>query len=506
MHTVLLVARLLLALVFALAAVGKLLDRAGSRQAVADFGVPDGVASPVAALLPVAELAVAGSLLMPASARWGALGAFVLLGLFVAAIARSVIRGEAPDCHCFGVLHSEPAGWRTLARNALLTGVAAFVAIDGWDAAGPSAIAWIGRLDATGTVALAGGLALALTAGAGAVFVLGLLRQHGRLLLRVDELERRLGVDGAPPAPTVAETPDYGLPIGTSAPAFSVPGLYGETATLESLIALELPVLMLFTDPNCGPCNGLLPQIAAWQSEHRDELTIAVLTRGSADDNRAKVREHGITGVWLDSELAVYGDFQMPGTPAAVLVDPQGQIASRASAGSDAIAALVAEATGATAPALRVQQAVVPAPAPGAPPSLPVGAPVPAVKLLDLDGEAVPLSDSERDTLLLFWNPACGFCQQMVHELRGWEAKPPAGAPRLLLISTGSVHDNRAIGLHAPILLDQSFATGAAFGAAGTPSALLVGSDGRVASELGVGAPGVMALARGARAAAEETQ
>jgi peroxiredoxin len=503
MNTVLLIARLLLTAVFAFAAIGKLLDRAGSRQAVVDFGVPDGLSGPVAALLPVAELAVAVALLVPATARWGAVGALVLLGAFVVAIARSMIRGEAPDCHCFGALHSEPAGWRALARNALLVGVAAFVAIGGWNDPGPSAIAWIGRLDGTGTVALAAGLALALIAGAGGALVVGLLRQHGRLLLRVDELERRLGVDGAPPVAAVEE-PEYGLPIGAPAPAFSVPGLYGETMTLESLIAPEQPVLLLFTDPNCGPCNALLPQIAAWQSEHGDELTLALLTRGSADDNRAKVREHGITSVWLDSELDVYRDFQAPGTPAAVLVDPEGQIASRVHAGSDAIALLVAEATGAPAPVVDVQQAPRPPSPPTAPPSLPVGAAAPAVELPNLDGDPVALSDSELDTVVLFWNPACGFCQQMVDELRAWEADPPAGAPRLLLISSGSVQDNNAMGLRAPILLDQEFAAGSAFGAAGTPSAVLVGRDGRVASRLGVGAPGVMALARGNHAGAEE--
>jgi hypothetical protein len=40
-------------------------------------------------------------------------------------------RGEAPDCHCFGQLHSESAGWRTLARNGLLAAIAGFVVLAG---------------------------------------------------------------------------------------------------------------------------------------------------------------------------------------------------------------------------------------------------------------------------------------------------------------------------------------------------------------------------------------
>ena len=51
---------------------------------------------------------------------------------------------------------------------------------------------------------------------------------------------------------------------------------------------------------------------------------------------------------------------------------------------------------------------------------------------------------------------------------------------------------------NAPIVLDQQFATGSAFGATGTPSAILIGPDGRIASEMAVGAPSVMALAHAA--------
>jgi hypothetical protein len=44
--------------------------------------------------------------------------------------------------------------------------------------------------------------------------------------------------------------------------------------------------------------------------------------------------------------------------------------------------------------------------------------------------------------------------------------------------------------------LDQQFATGRAFGASGTPSTVLIDAEGKVASEVAVGAPAVMELAR----------
>ena len=47
MDAALLIARLLLALVFVVAGVAKLADRAGSRQAAVDFGVPVSLATPL---------------------------------------------------------------------------------------------------------------------------------------------------------------------------------------------------------------------------------------------------------------------------------------------------------------------------------------------------------------------------------------------------------------------------------------------------------------------------
>src|SRR5438045_2029559 len=117
--------RALLVSVFAVAGFAKLADLDGSRRAVAGFGVPERLARPLGTLLPFAELSAAGLLLFGATARAGAALALALLVAFSAGIARSVARGEAPDCHCFGQLHSEPAGPRTLIRSLTLGGMAA---------------------------------------------------------------------------------------------------------------------------------------------------------------------------------------------------------------------------------------------------------------------------------------------------------------------------------------------------------------------------------------------
>jgi thiol-disulfide isomerase/thioredoxin len=126
-----------------------------------------------------------------------------------------------------------------------------------------------------------------------------------------------------------------------------------------------------------------------------------------------------------------------------------------------------------------------------------VGEPAPEVRLADLEGDEVSLQEDFRDeeSLVLFWNPGCGFCQQMLPDLKQWEANSPEDAPKLLVVSAGSEEANKEMGLASPVVLDQQFAVGRAFGASGTPSAVFVDAEGKVASEVAVGASAVMELA-----------
>ena len=113
-----------------------------------------------------------------------------------------------------------------------------------------------------------------------------------------------------------------------------------------------------------------------------------------------------------------------------------------------------------------------------------------------LSGREVSLADFRgEETLLLFWDPGCGFCKQVLPDLKEWEASAQEGAPRLLVVSAGSEEANEGAGLSATVVLDQQFSAGRAFGASGTPSAVLVDAEGKIAFEVTVGAPRVHELA-----------
>jgi peroxiredoxin len=509
------IARLLLALVFVVAGVAKLSDREGSRKAMVDFGVPASLASPLGILLPLSELAVAVALIPVATAWFGAMGALALLLLFIVGIGANLARGRKPDCRCFGQLHSTPVGWKTLARNSALAAVAGFVVWQGWKGnVGPSAVAWLGVLATTQLLILVGGVVILGVLAGQWWFLLHLLKQNGRLLVRIEALEGRSDSGLVPPPHTNGTQhaqPVAGLPVGSEAPSFNLDGLHGETLTLESVRSSGKPVVLLFTDTNCGPCNALLPEIGHWQQEHAQKVSLAFVSRGDVQKNKTKASEHGLRNVVLQKNWEVSEAYEVGGTPSAVLIDPEGKIATPVAGGAEGIRGLLSYAVGERAQlpmqpqgAHKEQAQGQPCPncgkvhatAPTVAAAQKVGEEAPEVKLSDLEGHNVELADFRGEhTLVLFWNTGCGFCQQMLSDLKEWESQAPEGAPRLVVVSAGTEEAIREMGLTSPILLDQQFATGRAFGASGTPSAVLVDAEGKVASGVAVGAPAVMELA-----------
>jgi methylamine dehydrogenase accessory protein MauD len=483
-----LIARLLLIVIFSLAAVGKLADREGSRKAVADFGVPNGLAAPVALVLPFAELAIALLLIPGATARWGAAAALGMLALFIAGMAISLARGRRPECHCFGQLSSAPISKSTLLRNGALAAVAALVLWQGGENPDVTTIAARAGSTVVGWGALAAALIALALAAVEAWFILNLLMQQGRLMVRVDALEAALG-----------KVPVAGLPAGQDAPEFDLRSLAGESHSLATLRASGRPALLFFTNPHCGPCDEILPEVARLQREHADQVNIAVITYGSPDVNREKAERHGLRNVLLQRKREVTEAYQVDSTPSAVLVSADGRIASQIGYGMDGLAELLHQAMNGGERSHRTLMAgatdgnIEPA----GPPRPVVGEPAPSLVLPDLAGTATDLADFRgASTLVLFWSPACGFCQRMLHDLKTWERKRPARSPSLLVVSTGSVEANRAMGFVSPVVLDSDGSMMRAFGASGTPMAVLVDAGGRIASPLATGAQEVMALAR----------
>src|ERR1051326_5480064 len=91
-----------------------------------------------------------------------------------------------------------------------------------------------------------------------------LLRQKRRVLLRLEELEKRLNeVEfGENEQPT-------SLPVGSEAPGFELADLADERRSLAHFRGQ--PLVVLFFNPECGYCRELVPTLAAVRPQPRSE-------------------------------------------------------------------------------------------------------------------------------------------------------------------------------------------------------------------------------------------
>lgn len=506
MSILLLIARLLLAVVFVVAGLAKIADLRGSQKAVEGFGVPSFLATPLGTILPFAELAVAIVLIPTAWAFYGAIGAAVLLLAFIIGIGANLSVGRQPDCHCFGQLHSEPVGASTLIRNVILAAVAGFVIWQGaaYNNVGSSAVSWLTTLTAAQYVELVVGVILVALVGIETWLLLQTMTQQGHILTRLELLEEHgVGGDGA-------EDPGFGLPEDTKAPAFELPDIDGNLVSLSSILSQDADkkkaAFLVFTSPNCGPCQAMMPNYVEWQEKYADTVTLVMISQGTAEENRAKVAGYGVTHLLLQQDKEVADAYKVRGTPSAVAIRYDGFTYGKLAEGEDGVRDLLNEFTAGVVSRLPNPLLTVNSPKNGMTYPIPpkIGEPAPDLTLLDLDGNMIKLSDFRgTPTLLLFWNPGCSFCQGMLKDILLWERekekKPVKGTPQLLVISIGGTKMENQMGFKSKVVLDDtpsSYSAARWFKSSGTPMAILLDENGIVSSKLAEGATEVMELTK----------
>ncbi len=149
-----------------------------------------------------------------------------------------------------------------------------------------------------------------------------------------------------------------GLKAGTLAPDFRLPRLDGGELSLKELRGRR--VLLVFSDPECGPCNALAPQLEKFYRETgrhsrppspggeeapAPALELVMISRREPKENRAKVKEHGLTfPLVLQQHWEIPRTYAMFATPMAYFIDEAGIIAHDVAVGVEPILALMAMA------------------------------------------------------------------------------------------------------------------------------------------------------------------
>jgi peroxiredoxin len=130
---------------------------------------------------------------------------------------------------------------------------------------------------------------------------------------------------------------------GTPAPNFRLPRLDGSKLSLEDFRGQR--VLLVFSDPHCGPCNVLASELEKF---HREDpgIQLVMVSRGEPNESLAKVKEHSLSfPVLLQQRWEISRLYAMFATPMAYLIDEQGIIAQEVAVGVQPILRLMAEAT-----------------------------------------------------------------------------------------------------------------------------------------------------------------
>ncbi|HBY64184.1 MAG TPA: hypothetical protein DEH78_30550 [Solibacterales bacterium] len=126
-----------------------------------------------------------------------------------------------------------------------------------------------------------------------------------------------------------------GLPAGAPAPEFTLPSLDGTEFSLRHWFGRR--ILLVFSDPGCGPCQALAPKLEAIHRRARN-LEVLMVSRGDAEVNRAKAREQQLSfPIVLQKHWEISKAYGMFATPIAFLIGADRRLAGDVAVGEEAI-------------------------------------------------------------------------------------------------------------------------------------------------------------------------
>jgi peroxiredoxin len=353
-----------------------------------------------------------------------------------------------------------------------------------------------------------------------------LVRQNGRILLRLEAIEKQIG-----PGAGANRRDAGGLPLGTLAPDFELPDLTGVRRKLSEF--REQNVLLIFFNPQCGFCTKMAADLAALPAEAGDQRAVlVVVTTGGAEENRKLVERYGIRcPVLLQQQMEVAAKYRAQGTPMGYRIDGAGRIASELAVGAEPLLRLATTAVGRGSPdpaptidrrspehsrdgdlrsgvSARSETSAEHAHGANDDPSLArsrlnrsglkAGALAPDFRLPRIDEGDLSLSDFWGGrVLLVFSDPLCGPCDELAPRLQEIHLRRPE--LQVLVVSRRDREANCAkaarLGLTFPIVLQKAWEISLKYAMFATPIGYLIDEQGILASDVAVGVGPILALA-----------
>jgi peroxiredoxin len=324
------------------------------------------------------------------------------------------------------------------------------------------------------------------------------VRQNGRILLRLELIERRLGARQQEP-----RRERQGLAIGSVAPDFELPDLAGNRHKLSEFRGKDL--LLMFFNPKCGFCTKMAADLAALPLEGAGRALPIVVTTGDAEANRKLVEQHGIRGVvLLQKEMEVASQYRAQGTPMGYRIDAEGKIVSDLTVGGEALLQLAGSDWKRAPKPQTPEKGHGKTPDPSLAKSrlnrsgLKAGATAPEFTLPRIDGSELSLADLRGErVLLVFSDPNCGPCDELAPRLQQLHLERPD--LQVVVVSRRDADATRAkaesLGLTYPIVLQKQWEISLQYGMFATPMGDLIDEAGVLLRDVAVGVEPILALA-----------
>lgn len=132
-----------------------------------------------------------------------------------------------------------------------------------------------------------------------------------------------------------------GLKAGAVAPDFRLPRIDGGELALAELRGQR--VLLVFSDPDCGPCQELAPRLQELHQQ-RPDLKVVVISRRDAEASLAKASELELTfPIVLQRNWEISLKYAMFATPVGYLIDEKGVLLRDVAVGVEPILSLAEE-------------------------------------------------------------------------------------------------------------------------------------------------------------------
>lgn len=342
----------------------------------------------------------------------------------------------------------------------------------------------------------------------GTWLVYQLARQNGRILLRLESIEKQIGVRMGPRSGAKPQEAG-GLPVGTPAPDFELPDLAGVRRKLSELRGKDL--LLIFFNPQCGFCTKMAADLAALPADGGGGGTVpVVVTTGDAEENRKFVERYGIRClVLLQEQMEVASKFHAQGTPMGYRIDGAGRIASELAVGGEPLLKLATALPNSSRHTPRADLSVHEGSGlrkddPSLARSrlnrngLKAGTAAPDFRLPLINGGELSLADFRgQRVLLVFSDPDCGPCDELGPRLQQLHLQ--RHDLQVLVVNRREPEATRAkaakLGLGFPIVLQKQWEISLQYAMFATPIGYLIDERGILLSDVAVGVEPILALA-----------